>query len=120
MAKGMHRREFLKYGAGAVAGLTVGGAGFAWARSARSSGAPTLPTQAVVLDSFSYKGHFVQIIQEGSEVMMHLDGRMLPHYAFMQLRPNHYSSHLMPFKDESTARALAEKLIDNDRRLFIL
>ena len=52
--------------------------------------------------------------------MMLLDGRALPHYAFMQLRPNRYSSHLLPFKDEPTARMLAQKLIDGDKRLFIL
>ena len=52
--------------------------------------------------------------------MMVLDGRALPHYAFMQLSPNRYSSHLLGFEDEPTARILAQKLIDNDGRLFIL
>jgi hypothetical protein len=116
----MHRREFLKYGAGVVGAIAVGGAGALFSRSARSAGASTVPSSYVVLDSFSYKGHYIEIVADGGEVMMLLDGRMLPHYAFMRLRPDRWSSHLMPFKDESTPRALAEKLIDNNGRLFIL
>jgi hypothetical protein len=120
----MQRREFLKYGAGVVGAIAVGGAGALFSRSARSAGVPTAlsgsTTSSVVLAAFSYGGHDVQIVEEAGEVMMLLDGRMLPHYAFMRLRPDRWSSHLMPFKDESTPRALAEKLIDNSGRLFIL
>ena len=116
----MQRSEFLKYGAGVVGVVAVGGAGALFSRSARSAGASTVSSSYVVLDSFTYKGHLVEIVLDGGEVMMLLDGRMLPHYAFMQLRPDRYSSHLLPFRDESSPRALAERLIDNNGRLFIL
>ncbi len=116
----MHRREFLKYGAGVVAAIAAGGAGAVFSRSPRTAAAAPSLDSGAVLDQFSYRGRLVQIVQHEDHVMMVLDGRALPHYAFMQLSPNRYSSHLLGFEDEPTARILAQKLIDNDGRLFIL
>ncbi len=111
---GMHRRKFLKVlggGVGAIAALRT----LVWDLQTAKSAGPT------VLDSFAYKGHQVQIIQETPEhVYMTLDGRTLPHFAFMRLRPNRFSSHLLPFADEPSGRQLAKKLIDGTGTLYIL
>jgi hypothetical protein len=116
----VQRSEFLKYGAGVFGAVALGGAGGLFWRSARTGVASSATSSEIILAQFTYKGHDVQIVQIGDHVFMVLDGRTLPHYAFMQLRPDRYASHLLPFRDESTPRALAEKLIDNDGRLFIL
>ena len=109
----MQRRQFLKL----VAGVVVGAAAvrtLVWDLQAAKATNP-------VLDSFVYKGHTVEIVEIAPDhVVMSLDGRQLPHYAFMRLQPDTYSSHLLPFRDEHAGRLLAERLIDGDGTLFIL
>jgi hypothetical protein len=109
----MRRRDFLKYGLGLGVGLVgLGAAG-------RIASARDAPHDPPPVDDFTYKGHRVQIVMTPMGEAMRLDGRLLPHHVFMQLRRG-YASHLLPFADYPARRRLAMDLIDNAGLLFDL
>src|SRR3954471_21181879 len=115
----MLRRDLFKYGIGGGAGILA--AGFL----ARLAGAENpmshhrSQAQGPPVDSFTYQGHKVDIIPTPRGQAMVLDGRQLPDHVFLKIKKG-YASHMLPFGDFRTGRALAMDLIDGNGLLFDL
>ncbi|RPI25351.1 MAG: hypothetical protein EHM57_01635 [Actinobacteria bacterium] len=126
----MKRRDFLKYTAGAVGGISVAVAADAMGLGAAALAAPSASgdaahdhgaagSPAVVVDDFASRGRRVQIVRRGEETRMRIDGRELSHHHFMK-DGSVYRSHLLPFREDRRARDLAAALVEDDGVLFVL
>lgn len=131
----MKRRDFLKYTAGAVGGISVAVAADAMGLGAAALAAPKGPeavtpvdghdhgapvgAAAEVVDDFSVGARRVQIVRRDGRTRMRVDGRELSHHHFME-DAGTYRSHLLPFREDRKARDLARALVADDGILFRL
>ena len=130
----MKRRDFLKYTAGAVGGISVAvaadvmGLGAAAIAAPRGSegGTPdghehgeSLTGPVEVTDDFRVGPRRVQIVRRNGDCRMRVDGRELSHHHFNQ-DGGYFYSHLLPFREDRRARDLAKALIADDGILFQL
>jgi hypothetical protein len=129
----MKRRDFLKYTAGAVGGISVAVAADVMGLGPTARAATTTPEAPAaghdhaaalggtveVIDDFQVGTRRVQIVERNGSTRMRLDGRELSHHHFAEV-DGFFKSHMLPFREDRTARGLAKALIADDGLLYRL